>query len=344
VHTLVGLSSLVLVVVGGYLVLGLLSARRSPSRPDESGRSSRQAPRSLTGWSRRRDLQFVVLAAPVVGLGVSLGGLQHFSDRACLLSAPSWDYILGLGVPLGLGLIALGGLGLGVARLALMQRLVARSGLPAPPELQARADDLADRLGTRHSRVLLRACGRPLALTSGLLRPTLLLSTWMIDHLDDHELESVAAHELSHVARRDYLVIWLATVLRDAFFYLPTSWMAYRQLQREKELACDDLAVGATNRPLALASALAKVWQQALSGPALRGAQPLTGAGETLETRIQRLLAGARPASTRATSRALALAIGISSFVGLLALEATNLAIMLAPMGCGPMTTLARLF
>ena len=57
------------------------------------------------------------------------------------------------------------------------------------------------------------------------------------------------------------LVIWFATVLRDAFFYLPTSRVAYHQLQHEKELACDDLAVGVTHWPLALASALAKAWQ-----------------------------------------------------------------------------------
>ncbi|GHO95812.1 hypothetical protein KSF_058600 [Reticulibacter mediterranei] len=53
-------------------------------------------------------------------------------------------------------------------------------------------------------------------------------------------------HELEHVARRDYLIMFLATVLRDAFFYMPTSWIAYRQLQREKELVCDDLTVGVT--------------------------------------------------------------------------------------------------
>ena len=52
--------------------------------------------------------------------------------------------------------------------------------------------------------------------------------------------------------------MWLATVLRDAFFYLPTSWAAYRQLSHEKELICDDLAIGSTHRPLALASALAR--------------------------------------------------------------------------------------
>src|SRR5439155_7584396 len=112
------------------------------------------------------------------------------------------------------------------------------------------------------------------------------------------------AHELGHVARRDYLVIWLATVLRDAFCYLPTSWAAYRQLQREKELACDDLAVAATNRPLALASALAKVWQQAVSAPTLATVQPFMEASEAIEGRIERLLAAPEAGASKPVSHA----------------------------------------
>ena len=88
----------------------------------------------------------------------------------------------------------------------------------------------------------------------------MLLSTWMVDHLDQQELEAVLMHELVHVRRRDYLLNWVALLLRDAFFYLPTSRIAYRQLHYEKELASDDLVAQSTKRPLALASALTKVW------------------------------------------------------------------------------------
>ena len=68
----------------------------------------------------------------------------------------------------------------------------------------------------------------------------MLLSTWMVDHLDQQELEAVLMHELVHAHRRDYLLNWVALLLRDAFFYLPTSRIAYRQLHYEKELASDE--------------------------------------------------------------------------------------------------------
>src|SRR5205823_14023272 len=106
--------------------------------------------------------------------------------------------------------------GMGLVRLLLMARVVARRGGPAGPELQALANDLAGRLGAAGPRIQVCGYNHPLALTYGLWRPTVLLSTWMVEQLDARELEAVLAHEIGHVARRDYLVTWLALVLRDA--------------------------------------------------------------------------------------------------------------------------------
>ena len=323
-HALLALSSVLLVVIGGGLALGIL--------------------RRLGGWARRRDLQFFVLAAPVISLGLGLGGLHHFVGRTCFIGAPSWDYTLGIALPLGMALMALGGLGLGLLRLLLMGRVVARRALPADPELQELVNQLADRIGTARPGVRLCAYDRPLALTCGLWRPIVLVSTWMTAHLDRRELEAVVAHELGHVARHDYLVIWLATVLRDAFWYLPTSWIAYRQLQHEKELACDELAVSATARPLALASALAKVWQHAVAGPRVDPAQALMGAGEAIEDRIARLLAVPACVTSPHRPRSVALGVGVAALAALLTLQAANVAVMLAPMGCGPAAPLWRIF
>src|SRR3712207_1269610 len=105
-HAWLGLSSVLLVMLTGYVALGLL--------------------RRLGGWSERRDLQFLVLMAPIVSLGVVIGGLYHLADEVCFLGAPPWDHALGVALPLGMGLVALGGLGFGLARLALMHRAVAR--------------------------------------------------------------------------------------------------------------------------------------------------------------------------------------------------------------------------
>ena len=311
--SLLAVSSLVLVMLGGYGVLGLL--------------------RRVEGWGHRRDLQVGILALPFASLITGIAGLHHVAGRTCFLTVPPWDYTVGLAVPLAMGAVALGGVGLGVVRLGLVSRVVARGGTPAAPALQTLADHLADQLGAPRARVLVSPSSRPVAVTCGLRRPILLLSTWMVDHLDRRELESVIVHELGHVARRDYVMIWLATMLRDAFFYVPTTRIAYRQLQVEKELACDDLVVAVTKRPLALASALAKVWHTALGGPGLEAAQPFAEAGEWIEGRIARLMISAEPAAGSPSTAAGG--AGTSAFMSLLTLPVAAAIVTLMPLGCG---------
>ena len=315
-HALLGALTLLLSVVGGTLVLRCLR------RQDQ--------------WPNRRELQVTVLAAPTVSLGLGIAGLHHFVGRTCFLGAPPWDYTLGLALPIVMGTVAIGGIAFGVIRQLTMQAVVASRGRPAPPPVQTLVERLAGRLRTAPPRVLLYPSDRPLAITYGMWRPTVLVSPWMLEHLDPQELESVIAHEVAHVARRDYLVVWLATVLRDAFIYLPTSWAAYRQLQHEKELASDDLAVQTTNRRLALASALARVYEQALTGPSLGPAPGLVEPERLIEGRIERLLATPPSPVGRSPSRRVAIGIAVPAVAALLASEAATVAALLTPMGCGP--------
>src|SRR2546426_12775570 len=104
-----------------------------------------------------------------------------------------------------------------------MARVMARSGVPAGSELQALANDLAQRLGAARSRVLLHVYDRPLALTCGLFRPTVLLSTWMVEHLDRRELEAVVAPEMGPAAPRGPLGGPVGTVRPDCFFLQSTN-------------------------------------------------------------------------------------------------------------------------
>ena len=89
-----------------------------------------------------------------------------------------------------MGLIALGGLGLGILRLALLAWVLGRRGMPTRPGLQTIAGQLAVRLDAACPRVRVCAYDQPLALTYGLWRPTVLISAWMIQHLDVRELET----------------------------------------------------------------------------------------------------------------------------------------------------------
>lgn len=327
-HTVLGLSSMFFVLLGRSLTYRLLH--------------------SVSDWSQRRLIQFFILAMPLVTLGLGLTGLHHFIERRCFTDIPFWDSLIGVFLPLGMAAIALGALCLGAVRLLFMTLHVARKGLsPLDAELQNITDMLARRLNAPHVRVLLCLYDRPLALTSGIFQPTILLSTWMVEHLERHELQAVLAHEVEHVARRDYLIILLATILRDAFFYLPISQMVYHQLQQEKELICDERAVRVTQRPLDLASALTKVWIQAIEGPGFArfgGAQPLVEVGTSIECRIERLLASKNATIHALPSKSAKLRMNMLTLLVSGSVLGANLIIMLVMMGCNPLTLLAKFF
>jgi len=328
VHTLLGLSSIVLLALTCMVMLNLL--------------------RHINSWAQRRRVQLLTLLLPLLGLGLGLGGLHHFLGRPCLVSAPAWDAHMEVALPFVMLSLAGGAVLWGTIRLALLARVIRQRSLEADANLQQHVEELAKRLDIPHVRVRLCLLDRPIALMYGIKHPTLLLSTWMLEQLDQREFEAVLAHELEHVAQRDYLVGWLAAILRDAFFYLPTSWTAYHQLQHEQELACDDSVVQATRRPLALASALTKVWLHAVDGTPLQKtfARSLTGRNQAIDARIERLLAtpptlGREPAGS---SRNVSQLINVVLLIALVGMEVLNITIMLHLMGCSPATLLSTFF
>ena len=310
-----------LLVIAGGSAVALVGLRRFPR------------------WAWRREVQLFVLAAP--SLGLVFGPMQ---DRDCGASdcIPQSMSLVGLNhlVYVAMAFMVVAALVLSVARAVLLTWLATRNTRPAGAGLEQRMLRLATALHSPVPRLLLRSCDRPLALTLGFRRPILLLSTWMVERLDRQELDAVLAHELAHIARRDYVVIWLATVLRDAFFYLPTSHAAYAQLQQEKEEACDDLALSLTRRPLGLASALAKVWHCAVSHhpysvPKL--GQALISPSEQIEGRIARLLdTDARAAAPEKNEHVVSLRISAFTVCSLLLAYAGVLVVALLAMGCGP--------
>ena len=51
------------------------------------------------------------------------------------------------------------------------------------------------------------------------------------------------AHELAHIIRNDYLVSVFQSVVETVLFYHPAVWWVSRQVRREREYCCDELAV-----------------------------------------------------------------------------------------------------
>lgn len=272
-HTLIGGASFLLLLLGSSITFKNLN--------------------NISRWSQRRNLQLLILSLPLLPLILGLFCLYHFLEHLCLAGDPLWDELLESLLALTTATLMIGALITALFRFFLMRHFISHYHQRANTNIHQRVDRLARGRYLTPIQVFLIPVQRPIAFTCGFSRPMIFLSPWMIHHLDTHELEAVLAHEVEHVIRRDYSVLFLATFLRDAFFYLPTSQKGYHQIQHDKELACDDQAASTTQRPLALASALTKVWLHEVGHgghPSMGLVQSLLPQQGTMKYRVERLL------------------------------------------------------
>ncbi len=80
--------------------------------------------------------------------------------------------------------------------------------------------------------------------------------------LDEDELEAVLAHELGHIVHKDAFQKSLATAYKVAFPFDLLARLVEAALYRERELDADDFSARITRKPLALASALLKMYER----------------------------------------------------------------------------------
>lgn len=141
-------------------------------------------------------------------------------------------------------------------------------------------------------------------------RREICLPARILIELGTAEQRSIVAHEAAHLLRRDPL--WLTTLgwIEALFFVQPLNTLALTRFKRSAEILCDDWAVSATGRPIALARSIATVagW--------VRTAAPvpvpaMTEAGVSFVGRIERLVEYQPPARDRRTPLALSAALAV---------------------------------
>ena len=129
--------------------------------------------------------------------------------------------------------------------------------------------------------------------------PVILLPAGFVAGLPAAQVEAVLAHELAHLVRRDFWLNVLQSVAEAVFFFHPAVHAFNSHIRRERERACDDLAVEWTRDSLGYARALATL-AGALPSTPTAGSRVLAADGHEpgdLRARIGRLLG--RPATSR---------------------------------------------
>ncbi len=170
----------------------------------------------------------------------------------------------------------------------LTRRIARHAGAPVGPEVQHLAKRISARLGIRRVVQVVESSRVAVPMMIGWLRPIVLMPPAALAGLSPVQLEAILAHEFAHIRRHDYLVNLLQTVVETTLFFHPAVWWLSREIRRERELCCDDLAVSVCDRVTyaTALSTLAHIRQPSLALAATDGA---------LRDRVRRIIT---PSST----------------------------------------------
>ena len=244
----------------------------------------------------------VVVPPAVSAAAAGLAGLERAPQSGAWMA---WVEAWALPVwSLGVSIFALRAVW-GCRRISAMRR----RGVPASSDILARVAEIGARMGlARPAQVLMAAfAGSPSVV--GWFRPVILLPPATLLGLTPEQLEAVLAHELAHIRRHDSLVNAAQILVETLLFYHPAVWWTSARIREEREMCCDDLAVGCCGDALCYARALTRLERLRATAPALA----LGSAGGPLAYRIRRLMgAGGRYDSPSKLPGVLALALGLA--------------------------------
>jgi beta-lactamase regulating signal transducer with metallopeptidase domain len=140
-------------------------------------------------------------------------------------------------------------------------RGIKRRAVAADRDLQCNFNEwlLQCRVG-RNARLLLsEEIVSPMAV--GFSHPAVILPASLPAEISQEQMDHVLLHELSHLARRDDWTNLMARLAGGVFVLNPLVHWVVRQIDRERELSCDDWVVAVTGSARPYAASLARLFE-----------------------------------------------------------------------------------
>ena len=191
------------------------------------------------------------------------------------------------------------------ARLAcsyLHLRRLKHTGRPASREQQANFNAWMLTCGIRRPVRLLISTAVPMPVAIGFQHPAVVLPEALLADLTAAELDHVLLHELAHIARRDDWTNLLARLAWAVLALHPVAAWVLRQIDRQRELACDDWVVAATGAARPYAASLARLFELCTSRRRALLASGIADGGSQLGDRIAMLLRRGRQFNPQASA------------------------------------------
>ncbi len=158
-------------------------------------------------------------------------------------------------------------------------------------------------------------------IAAGFFSPVVVVPAGLAESLDRADLDAILRHERAHIRRMDVAGNLVQRLIEACLFFNPWVYVIGRQLVKEREAACDDWAVVASNEPDRYASCLTRLAQGA-GRPKLPLLTPSAiGSRRMLVGRIARLLNGK---ATQLKTNYLTLGASVAAFALLAVLLQTS--------------------
>lgn len=98
-------------------------------------------------------------------------------------------------------------------------------------------------------------------MAAGFVHPAVILPGRVLEAFSAQELDQVVLHELAHLERRDDWTNLLGQVASAFLMLHPAAAWVLRQIEREREIACDDWVVSMTGEARPYAACLARLFE-----------------------------------------------------------------------------------
>ena len=146
----------------------------------------------------------------------------------------------------------------------------------------------------------------------GIFRPLLLLPAGILGRLSPNHLESILAHELCHVRRRDNLTAAIHMIVEALFWFHPFVWLISARLVEERERACDEAVLELGSEPQIYAESILKTCEFCVESPIACASGVL---GSDLKKRIVRIMTQSLARKLRLRSKLVLGGAGITAVV-----------------------------
>lgn len=153
---------------------------------------------------------------------------------------------------------------------------------------QHKLNQLAHKMGISRSVTLLESGRVQVPMVLGHLKPVILLPLGLLSGISPKQLESILAHELSHIHRYDFLINQILALVEMVFFYHPAYWWVSNQIEENREHCCDDMAVAVCEDAITYARMLTELEARRQNMPMM--ALSMAGRKNGLFRRVERIV------------------------------------------------------